>query len=90
MQVGVCRGGVLPHQRSQVGTAVSLKLGVKSGGSVRSQVEQVLLHAGADQLLAWNWLVASEDMREVRVQSCHSKLGFASSLPKFRCRLPAD
>lgn len=64
------------------GTALSLKLGVKSGGPVRRQVEQVLSHAGAVQHLTGNRLGASEEMRDVRVQSCHIKLELASSLPK--------
>lgn len=76
------RGGVLTHQGSQVGTGLSLKRGVKSGGPARRQVEQVLPHTRADQPLTGNWLVASEEVHEVRVQSCRLKLELASCLPQ--------
>lgn len=78
----MCHGGVLTCQGFLDGTALSLKLGVKSGGPVRRQVEKVFPHAGADQHLTRNRLGASEETREVRAQSCHVKLELASSLPK--------
>lgn len=50
LQVGMCHGRVLTHCRSLVGTALSLKLSVKSGWPLRRQVEQVFAHAGTTHL----------------------------------------